>query len=99
MGYKVRQPLDFARGDLRASDRGQIEVNMKAFFIGLIFLISAVLLAGLGVLLFPLLLVLGIFLRIAVYFILVIFAVWLLGKLIIMAWEAIRGRGGPMSAA
>ena len=66
---------------------------MKAFLIGLVFLILVAVLAGLGVLLFPLLFVMGIFLRILLYFVFVIFAVWLLGKLIIMAWEAIRGYG------
>ncbi|MFH0839863.1 MAG: hypothetical protein V1883_02465 [Candidatus Omnitrophota bacterium] len=66
---------------------------MKAFLIGLVFLILAAVLAGLGVLLFPLLLVMGIFLRILLYFVFVIFAVWLLGKLIIMVWEAIKGYG------
>ncbi|MBU4377178.1 MAG: hypothetical protein KKD29_06890 [Candidatus Omnitrophica bacterium] len=66
---------------------------MKAFLIGIVFLILVAVLAGLGVLLFPLLLVMGIFLRILLYFAFVIFAVWLLGKLIIMAWEAIKGYG------
>ncbi len=64
---------------------------MKAFFIGLVFLILAAILAGLSILLFPLLIVLGVVLRLVIYFLFVIFAVWLLGKLIIIVWEAIRG--------
>ena len=66
---------------------------MKAFLIGLIFLILAAILAGLSILLFPLLIILGVFLRLVIYFIFVIFAIWLLGKLIIIVWEAIRGHG------
>lgn len=63
---------------------------MKAFFIGLIFLVLASLLAGICVLLFPLLIVLGIALRLVIMFLLVIFAIWLLGKLIILIWESLR---------
>jgi len=65
---------------------------MKEFFVGLIFLILAFLLAGVAVLLFPLLLIFGIALRILIYFIFVIFAIWLLGKLIVLIWEAIRSK-------
>ena len=65
---------------------------MKEFFVGLIFLILAFLLAGVAILLSPLLLIFGIFLRILIYIIFVIFAIWLLGKLIILIWEAIRSK-------
>ncbi|MEA3306049.1 MAG: hypothetical protein U9R52_04465 [Candidatus Omnitrophota bacterium] len=68
---------------------------MKAFLVGLAFLILAMLITGVGallsVLLFPLLLVLGIVLRITLSVLLVIFAIWLLGKLIILAWSALKG--------
>lgn len=67
---------------------------MKEFFIGLIFLVMVFILAGLAVLLFPLLLVFGIFLRVFIYVIFVIFAVWLLGKLIVLIWEAVRSKPG-----
>lgn len=60
---------------------------MKAFLIGLIFLIAAITLAGIGFLLFPLLVVLAWFLRLVVIFILGLFAIWLLGKFIILVWE------------
>lgn len=60
---------------------------MKAFFIGLIFLIAAVFFVGVGVLFFPVLLVLGWFLHFLLMFAFVILAIWLLGKLIIFLWE------------
>ena len=63
---------------------------MKAFFVGLIFLIATALLVVTGVLLFPLLIVLAWFLRLIVACLLVIFAIWLLGKFIIFVWEKIR---------
>ena len=63
---------------------------MKAFFVGLMFLILTFLLAGVGILLFPFMIVLGVALRIVIMLILVIFAIWLLGKLIILVWESLR---------
>ena len=63
---------------------------MKAFFIGLIFLIAVALFSGIGLLLYPLLLALAIMLRVAIAFLLVIFAIWLLGKFIIFVWEKLR---------
>lgn len=60
---------------------------MKAFFIGLLFLIAVTLLAGVGFLLSPLLLVMAFFLRIVIIFLLIILAIWLLGKFIIFIWE------------
>lgn len=60
---------------------------MKAFFVGILFLIAVTLLAGIGFLLFPLLLVMAFFLRIVVIFLLVLLAIWLLGKFIIFLWE------------
>ncbi len=63
---------------------------MKAFFVGLIFLILAMLLAGLGILLYPLLSILGFLLYFVFMFVFAIFAIWLLGKLIIAVWESLR---------
>lgn len=60
---------------------------MKAFLVGLIFLVAVGILTGIGVLLFPLLIVMGWFLRLALVFLLVIFAIWLLGKFIVFIWE------------
>lgn len=62
---------------------------MKAFAIGLIFLIAVSLLAGMGMLLFPLIVVLDFFLRIILAIFLVIFAIWLLGKFIMFIWAKV----------
>ncbi|KPK41926.1 MAG: hypothetical protein AMJ78_04155 [Omnitrophica WOR_2 bacterium SM23_29] len=63
---------------------------MKAFFIGLITIVAVVILAGIGVLLFPFLVVLGWILRLILSLALVIFAIWLLGKLVLIVWEKLR---------
>ena len=62
---------------------------MKAFAIGLIFLIAVSILSAIGILLFPLIIVLGFFLKIILALLFVIFSIWLLGKLIIFIWERI----------
>lgn len=56
---------------------------MKAFLVGLLFLFIVAVLAGTGVLLFPFLLVLGWIVRVILIAVLLILAVWLLGKLIL----------------
>ncbi len=63
---------------------------MKAFFIGLIFLIAVVIFAGVGILLFPLFIILGFLLRVILSFLFVILAIWLLGKFIIFIWDRLR---------
>jgi hypothetical protein len=63
---------------------------MKEFLAGLIFLFAVAVLAGIGVLLFPLLIALAWFLRIAVIFVLIVFGIWLLGKFIILVWEKMK---------
>ncbi|MBI4358603.1 MAG: hypothetical protein HY584_04820 [Candidatus Omnitrophica bacterium] len=65
---------------------------MKAFFVGLLFLAAVLVMTGLGILLFPLLLILTLALRIAVGFLLIILAIWLLGKFIIFVWDALSKR-------
>lgn len=65
---------------------------MKAFLVGLMFLILVVVMAGLGIFLWPLLFVLGIALRIVLFIAFTILAIWLLGKLIIMVWESLRAK-------
>jgi len=62
---------------------------MKAFAIGLIFLIAVSILSGIGILLFPLIIVLGFFLKIILALLFVILSIWLLGKFIIFVWEMI----------
>ena len=63
---------------------------MREFFIGLLVIVAVLLLAGLGVLLFPLLLVLGLALRVLILILIGLFAVWLVGKLTLMLIDAFR---------
>ena len=67
---------------------------MKAFAIGLIFLIAVSILGGIGVLLFPLIIVLGFFLKIILTLLFVTFSIWFLGKFIIFVWESIFNSKG-----
>jgi hypothetical protein len=63
---------------------------MRAFLAGLLFLLAAAILAGIGFLLFPFLLVLGWVLRVILIVILLILAIWLLGKFILFVWRRMR---------
>ena len=65
---------------------------MKAFLVGFIFLVAVGMLSGVGLLLFPLVIVLGLFLRVIISFLFLLFSIWLLGKFIIFVWEKISGR-------
>lgn len=65
---------------------------MKAFLVGLVVLISFILLSTLGILLAPFLLVLAVFLRLAIGLILILFAIWILGKISLWCWEALRAK-------
>jgi len=60
---------------------------MQAFLVGLIFLATLLILAGLGVLLLPFILVGGLIFGITVSITFFILAIWFLGKVIILAWE------------
>ena len=62
---------------------------MKAFAVGLVFLIAVTIMAGIGILLYPLLLVLSFFLKIVFALLFVIFSIWLLGKFIIFVWGSV----------
>lgn len=64
---------------------------MQAFFIGLLFLLVVLVLVGVGILLYPLLFIFGMILRGVVILALVLFAIWLLGKIILFVWEKING--------
>ena len=68
---------------------------MKAFLVGLIFLLAVMILGVVGILLFPLLFVLAWIFRAIIMFVLVIVAVWLLGNFIIFVWEAMRKEYPP----
>lgn len=67
---------------------------MKEFLVGLLFIIVALLVVAvgsmLGILLFPLLIVLNILLRFVIAAIVVIFAIWLVGKIVMMVWEKVK---------
>lgn len=56
---------------------------MREFFIGVVFLIFVGVLASLGFLIFPLLLLIAFILRLALSAAILIFFIWLLGKLIL----------------
>ena len=56
---------------------------MKEFFIGMIFLIFVGVIASLGFLLFPLLLLIAFILRLVLSIAILVFFIWLLGKLIL----------------
>ena len=56
---------------------------MKEFFIGLVFLILVGVVISLGFLFFPLLLLLAFVLRLALSVAIIIFFIWLVGKLIL----------------
>ncbi|MBU3911562.1 MAG: hypothetical protein KKD90_03145 [Candidatus Omnitrophica bacterium] len=60
---------------------------MKAFLVGLIFIIAVLLLSGIGFLLLPFIFVLGVLIRILLSIIFVILCVWLLGRFIIFVFE------------
>jgi len=60
---------------------------MQAFLVGLIFLLTLLILAGVGVLLLPFILVGGLIFGITVVITFFILAIWFLGKVIILAWE------------
>lgn len=63
---------------------------MKEFLIGFIFLVVVFVLAGIGVLLMPLFVVLTLLLRVIIIILLLVFAIWLLGKTIVTVWEKIK---------
>lgn len=57
---------------------------MREFLVGLLVLALIVILSGLGVLLIPFLLLLGFFLRWVIGLALILFSIWLIGKLTLM---------------
>lgn len=63
---------------------------MKEFFVGLIFLIVVLLLAGVGFILFPFVIVMGLLLRFVLILVFFILVIWLLGKTILLLWEKMK---------
>lgn len=56
------------------------EVFMRAFLVGLLVIVMALVLYGIGILLLPLLFVMGLFLRLVLGLIVLLLAIWLIGK-------------------
>jgi len=63
---------------------------MKEFLVGLLVVVMALVLSGIGLLLFPLLLVLGVFLRLAIGLIVLLLVVWLIGKITLFLIEVLK---------
>ena len=63
---------------------------MKELLVGLLVVVMALVLSGIGVLLLPLLLVLGVFLRMAVGLLVLFLAIWLIGKVTLFLIESLR---------
>jgi hypothetical protein len=68
---------------------------MKAFFIGLFFLFAVMILSGIGILLYPLVIVMALVFRILIPVFFVIFSIWFLGKCIIFIWEKLLAKKQP----
>ena len=63
---------------------------MISFLVGLLVLIVVGLLSVAGLLLLPLFLVLGFFLRFLLGFILILFTIWLIGKVTLLSIDSMR---------
>ncbi len=63
---------------------------MKEFTVGLIFLFVVFVLAGLGILFYPLVIVMALFLRVIVVFGVFVLITWLLGKFIMFIWDKLQ---------
>ena len=66
------------------------EVSMREFLVGLLVIVMALVLSGIGVLLLPLLLVLGMFLRLALGLIVLLLAIWLIGKVTLFLIDVLK---------
>ena len=67
-----------------------MEVFMKEFLVGLLVIVMVLVLSGVGILLLPLLLVLGIFFRLALGLIVLLLAIWLIGKLTLFLIDSLK---------
>lgn len=63
---------------------------LKEFWVGLLFLGAAALFIMFWFLFFPLLMLMGLILRFLFITLFMIFAIWLLGKLVIFIWRKIK---------
>lgn len=74
------------KGDRKVSRKGR---NVKEFLVGLLVILLTAILLIVGTLLLPLLLLLGVFLRFVLGLFLILFAVWLIGKVTLLLYERI----------
>ena len=65
---------------------------MKEFFVGVFVILMMGILSVVGVLLFPLLLVMGFFLRWILGFLLILAAIWLVGKVTLILIDSLKKR-------
>jgi len=70
-------------------------ISVKEFLVGLVVIVMALVLTLIGFLLIPLFLVLGWFLRLAVGLIVVLLAVWLIGKTTLFLIEVLKKKDIP----
>jgi hypothetical protein len=63
---------------------------MKAFFVGLLVLLAVMLFSFIGIFLFPLIIVMGFFLKWLIGIVLIIFAIWFLGYITLWAIEQLK---------
>ena len=63
---------------------------MREFLVGLLVIAMVLVLSGLGILLLPLLLVLGMFLRLALGLIVLLLAIWLIGKVTLFLIDVLK---------
>ncbi len=63
---------------------------MREFLVGVLVVVMAMVLSGIGILLLPFLLVFGMFLRLAVGLVVLLLAVWLIGKVTLFLIDALR---------
>lgn len=71
---------------------------MKAFLVGLLVIVMMGVLSVVGVLLFPLLLLLGFFLRWVLGLVLLLFGIWLIGKLTLFLIDLLSKRSQKPAA-
>ncbi|MFH0985862.1 MAG: hypothetical protein V1882_10075 [Candidatus Omnitrophota bacterium] len=63
---------------------------MKEFMVGLLVIVMALILSGIGIILFPILLMLGLFLRFAVGLLILLLAIWMIGKATLFLIDAFK---------
>ena len=63
---------------------------MKAFLVGLVFVLAVAILAVLGFLLLPIALALSLVFELLAMFVFVVMSIWLLGKFILYVWKKLK---------